>query len=55
MIGVVHDYRDKGGSQYVLLADMEYLRIAGMPKICLEVDKNNDPAVRLYTSIGFKI
>lgn len=55
MIEVVPDYRDKGASQYVLLAGMEYLRIAGMPEICLEVDRNNYPAVRLYTSTGFKI
>ena len=55
MIEVVPDYRNKGVSQYVLLAGMEYLRIAGMPEIWLEVDKTNDPAVRLYTSIGFKI
>lgn len=54
MIGVVPDYRGKGVSQHILHAGMKYLRSAGMPEICLEVDGNNDPAVRLYQSTGFK-
>jgi len=54
MVGVVPDYRGKGMSQHILQAGMKYLRSAGMPEICLEVDENNEPAVRLYTSTGFK-
>ena len=54
MIGVVPDYRGKGVSRHILHAGMRYLRSAGMPEIGLEVDGNNDPAVRLYTSTGFK-
>ncbi len=55
MIGVVPDYRGKGMSQHILHAGMKYLRSTGLAEIGLEVDGNNDPAVRLYTSTGFKI
>ena len=54
MIGVVPSYRGKGVSRHILQAGMKYLRSAGMPEICLEVDGSNDPAVRLYKSTGFK-
>ena len=54
MIGVVPDYRGKGVSRHILQAGMKYLRSIGMTEICLEVDGNNDPAVRLYKSTGFK-
>ena len=54
MVGVVPDYRGKRMSRHILQAGMKYLRSAGMPEICLEVDGNNEAAVRLYTSTGFK-
>ena len=54
MIGVVPEYRGKGVSRHVLHAGMQYLRSIGMAEVGLEVDGNNDPAVRLYTSMGFK-
>ena len=54
MIGVVPDYRGKGISRHILMAGMKYLRSAGMSEICLEVDQDNHPAFRLYTSTGFK-
>ena len=54
MIGVVPGYRGKGVSRHILQAGMKYLRSAGMPEICLEVDGSNDPAVRLYKSTGFE-
>ena len=54
MIGVVPGYRGRGVSQHILHAGMKYLRSAGMLEICLDVDGNNDPAVRLYKSTGFK-
>jgi len=54
MIGVLPGYRGKGVSRHILHAGMKYLRSAGMLEICLEVDGNNDPAVRLYKSTGFK-
>jgi mycothiol synthase len=55
MIGVVPGYRGKGVSRHILHAGMKYLRSAGLAEIGLEVDGNNDPAVRLYTSTGFKV
>ena len=54
MIGVVPGYRGKGVSRHILQAGMKYLCSIGMTEICLEVDGNNDPAVRLYKSTGFK-
>ncbi len=54
MIGVVPQYRGKGVSRHILQAGMEHLRSVGLAEIGLEVDGNNDPAVRLYTSTGFK-
>ncbi|MCH8988543.1 MAG: GNAT family N-acetyltransferase [Chloroflexi bacterium] len=54
MIGVVPRYRGKGVSRHILQAGMKHLRSVGLAEIGLEVDGNNDPAVRLYTSTGFK-
>ena len=54
MIGVVPDYRGKGVSRHVLHAGMRYLRSIGLVEVGLEVDGNNDAAIRLYTSTGFK-
>ena len=55
MIGVVPDYRGKGVSRHILHAGMKHLRSIGLAEIGLEVDGNNDPAVGLYKSVGFKI
>jgi len=54
MIGVVPQFRGKGVSRHILQAGMKHLRSAGLSEIGLEVDGNNDPAIRLYTSTGFK-
>ena len=54
MIGVVPDYRGKGVSRHILQAGMNHLLGVGLTEIGLEVDGDNDPAVRLYTSTGFK-
>ena len=54
MIGVVPDYRGKGVSRHVLHAGMRYLHSIGISEVGLEVDGNNAPAIRLYTSTGFK-
>ena len=54
MIGVVPDYRGKGVSHHILRAGIKHLRSIGLTEIGLEVDGNNDPAVRLYTTTGFK-
>ena len=54
MIGVVPQFQGKGVSRHILHAGMKHLRSLGLAEIGLEVDGNNDPAVRLYTSTGFK-
>ncbi len=54
MIGVVPRFRGKGVSRHILQAGMKHLRSTGLAEIGLEVDKENGPAVRLYTSTGFK-
>ena len=54
MIGVVPQFRGKGVSRHILQAGMKHLRSAGLAEIGLEVDRNNGPAVRLYTSTGFR-
>jgi len=54
MIGVVPQFRGKGVSRHILHAGMKHLRSVGLAEIGLEVDSSNDPAVRLYTSTGFK-
>ncbi|PKB70726.1 MAG: hypothetical protein BZY87_09400 [SAR202 cluster bacterium Io17-Chloro-G6] len=54
MIGVVPQCRGKGVSRHILQAGMKHLRSVGLTEIGLEVDGNNDPAVGLYTSTGFK-
>ena len=54
MIGVVPRFRGKGVSRHILQAGMKHLRSVGLAEIGLEVDRNNGPAVRLYTSTGFR-
>ena len=54
MIGVVPDFQGKGVSRHVLHAGMRHLHSIGIKEVGLEVDGNNGPAVRLYTSTGFK-
>ena len=54
MIGVVPEYRGRGISRHILLAGMEFLQSLDVASIGLEVDETNDPAIRLYNSIGFK-
>ena len=54
MIGVAPDYRGRGISHSILLAGMEFLRSLDVADIGLQVDGDNTPAVRLYTSVGFR-
>ena len=54
MVGVVPQYRGKGVSRHILHAGIKHLRSLGLAEVGLEVDSDNDPAVRLYTSTGFK-
>ncbi len=54
MIGVTPEFRGRGLSKSVLMAGMEYLQSENVAEIGLEVDSNNTPAIRLYTSVGFE-
>ena len=54
MIGVVPEFRGQGISDSILLSGMRYLQSIDVQGIELEVDSNNTPAIRLYTSVGFK-
>ena len=54
MIGVVPAFRGKGLSKPLLLQGMEYMKGKGAQYIKLEVDEQNAPAIRLYTSVGFR-
>ncbi len=54
MIGITPPYRGRGLSAPILLAGMEYLHSRGVKYIRLDVDGGNTPAIKLYTSVGFK-
>jgi mycothiol synthase len=54
MIGVVPEYRGQGISSSILSAGMRYLKSIDVQEIGLEVDSSNTPAIRLYTSVGFR-
>ena len=54
MIGVVPQFRGKGVSRHILHAGMKHLRSVGLAEVGLEVDGDNDAAVGLYISTGFK-
>ena len=54
MIGITPEYRSRGLSKPILLAGMNYLYSRGVDYIGLDVDAENTPGVRLYTSVGFK-
>ena len=54
MIGVVPEYRGQGLSKPLLLRGMEHMRARGVGSIQLEVDRENAPAIGLYTSVGFR-
>lgn len=53
-IGLAPEFRGRGISSTILAAGMVYLRSAGADYIRLEVDGDNEPAIRLYQSMGFK-
>ena len=54
MIGIDPVYRGRGLSKPILLAGMRYLHSSGVKYIGLDVDGLNEPAIKLYTSVGFK-
>ena len=54
MIGVTPPFRGRGLSRPILRAGMEFLRSRGVKYISLDVDGENVPAIKLYSSEGFK-
>lgn len=54
MIGVHPSYRSRGLSKPILAAGMQHLCASGVGYIKLDVDSTNEPAIGLYTSVGFK-
>lgn len=55
MIGVDPDYRGRGVGKRVLLAGLAYLKGKRVPVTELTVDSDNEAALALYRSIGFKL
>ena len=53
-IGLIPEFRGHGISRTILAAGMVYLRSAGANYIRLEVDGENQPAIRLYQSMDFQ-
>ena len=53
MIGIIPSYRARGLSKPLLVCGMHHLRAQGVKWIQLEVDSQNHPAIRLYSSMGF--
>ncbi|WP_243368960.1 GNAT family N-acetyltransferase [Microvirga solisilvae] len=54
-MGIVTDFRSKGLGRSALQSVMDDLRKLGDRRLMLEVIDTNEPAVRLYKSLGFKI
>ena len=54
MIGIHPNYRGRGLSRPILLAGMKFLHSKAVKHIRLDVDGQNIPAVKLYTSVGFE-
>lgn len=53
-MGIVTDYRAKGLGRAALRCVMDDLRRLGDRRLMLEVIDSNEPAIRLYKSLGFK-
>ncbi len=53
-LGVRRDFRGRGLGRALLQASMNALHRLGDPKLSLYVTLGNDPAVRLYESLGFR-
>ena len=53
-MGIVTDFRAKGLGRAALLFVMDDLRQLGDRRLMLEVIDTNEPAIRLYKSLGFK-
>lgn len=54
MFGIDPDYQGKGLSRMLLLSGLHYLKEKGAEVVELTVDKENERALPLYRSLGFK-
>ncbi|MQF64537.1 GNAT family N-acetyltransferase [SAR202 cluster bacterium AC-409-J13_OGT_754m] len=54
MIGIDPNHRSKGLGKPLLLEGLKFLHSRGVKYVELEVDSQNQPAIRLYSSLGFK-
>jgi len=55
MLGVDHDYRDKGIGKLTLETGLSYLKDKGVRVVELTVDSENQPACSLYRAASFKV
>jgi len=53
-VGVIPAYRGKGLGRALLLKALAGFRSCGLLRVTLEVTEENEPAMRLYESIGFR-
>lgn len=49
------DHRRKGLGENLLNYAISLIKKKGFKKVCLEVDKDNYPALKLYNKLNFKI
>jgi len=54
-VGVTPEHRGVGLGRALLLRSLHGFREAGLQRVYLEVTADNEPAVALYRSIGFRI
>jgi mycothiol synthase len=54
IMGVDPDMQGKGIGRAVTIAGLKYLRYQGIFSAMLYVDEKNNPAIKLYQSLGFK-
>lgn len=53
-VGVIPEFRGRGLGRALLLRALTGFRSCGLLRVTLEVTEENQPAVRLYESIGFR-
>lgn len=54
-VGAREAYRHKGLTRAVLSECMRRMQTQGMEKVCVSTTHTNEPAIRLYESVGFRI
>ncbi len=54
-LGTRRAYRRQGLARAALCEGLRRMQAAGMQRVCVSTGVNNEPAIRLYESLGFKI